>query len=1025
MFYKKNNEKVLADSLFKNPTSEYRGTPFWAWNSTLEKEELERQIDCFGEMGMGGFHMHPRVGLDVEYLGGEFMDLVKLCTARAKEKGMLAWLYDEDRWPSGSAGGIITKDKKYRSKRMILTMNDRCDDKPENEAMETGETYFLGAYDIEITDDGSLDTYKLIGRDDQADGSKWYAFCLTSEDDPWFNGQAYADLLSKEAIDKFITFTYERYKAAVGDEFSKTVPAIFTDEPQFEGRRVHYSSNDDCSFFTPWSNNLEAAFKKEYGISLLESIPELFWTLKDNQLSRIKYLYNDFLSELFTRAFADNCGRWCEENNIMLTGHLMEEPTLKSQANAVGEAMRPYRGFQLPGIDMLADRTELSTAKQCQSAVHQYGREGMLSELYGVTNWDFDFRGHKYQGDWQAALGVSVRVHHLSWVSMTGEAKRDYPASISYQSSWHKEYPYIENHFARLNTALTRGKPVVRVGVLHPIESYWLFMGNGSKNAEIRQDMESNFENIINWLLFSQIDFDFIAESLLPSQCENASNPLRVGEMEYSTIIVPNLTTIRMSTLDRLTTFKNNGGRLIFLGDCPTHVDALASDEVKSLYEQSTVCTNTKASLIKELEGDRLVDIRFASGGRHDRLIYNMREDNGCYWLFICQGERNMINDSVRSEELIIRLTGEFTPVLYDTLSGETKNIPFKTENGFTYINYNRYAFESILLRLNTCTVSSFNEAEEKLELVSEIDIRDTVEYSLSEPNVLLLDRAKFSFDGGEFSDEEEILRFDNDLRIKMGWAKRGDSQVQPWCIKKEKPEHYLMMKFEIYCDTEVLHPLLAFEDTDFLEVSLNGEKQELNANGYFTDKSIKTYPISRLNKGENILSAKIPFGVRTNTEWCYILGDFDVAVQGCKTKIIKKSPRIGFGSIVNQGLPFYGAAITYKTHVNIPENKEVRIKTPFYRGALLKVVVDGCEAGLIVFPPYEITLRDLAPGRHKIEYILYGSRVNCFGPVHFANRNDIWHGPDKWRSSGDNFLYEYELHDIGIMKSPTIKIYK
>ncbi len=67
----------------------------------------------------------------------------------------------------------------------------------------------------------------------------------------------------------------------------------------------------------------------------------------------------------------------------------------------------------------------------------------MLSELYGVTDWSYDFRGHKLQGDWQAAMGVTVRVHHLTWVSMEGEAKRDYPASIGYQSPWYKEYRHM------------------------------------------------------------------------------------------------------------------------------------------------------------------------------------------------------------------------------------------------------------------------------------------------------------------------------------------------------------------------------------------------------------------------------------------------------------------------------------------------------------------------------------------------------------------------------------------------------
>ena len=123
---------------------------------------------------------------------------------------------------------------------------------------------------------------------------------------------------------------------------------------------------------------------------------------------------------------------------------------------------------------MLCDFRELTTAKQAESAVHQFGYEGMLSELYGVTNWDFDFRGHKLAGDWQAALGVTIRVHHLAWTSMAGEAKRDYPASISYQSPWYKEYHLIEDYFGRLNTALTRGSAEVKVGVVHPVESYWL-----------------------------------------------------------------------------------------------------------------------------------------------------------------------------------------------------------------------------------------------------------------------------------------------------------------------------------------------------------------------------------------------------------------------------------------------------------------------------------------------------------------------------------------------------------------------
>ena len=49
----------------------------------------------------------------------------------------------------------------------------------------------------------------------------------------------------------------------------------------------------------------------------------------------------------------------------------------------------------IPGIDLLCDNIEFCTAKQAQSVAHQYGKEGVASELYGTTNWDFDFRRHK------------------------------------------------------------------------------------------------------------------------------------------------------------------------------------------------------------------------------------------------------------------------------------------------------------------------------------------------------------------------------------------------------------------------------------------------------------------------------------------------------------------------------------------------------------------------------------------------------------------------------------------------------
>jgi hypothetical protein len=73
---------------------------------------------------MGGFHMHVRTGLDCSYLDKEFMEHIKACTEKAESENMLAWLYDEDRWPSGTAGGKITHNNDdFARKTLLFTPN--------------------------------------------------------------------------------------------------------------------------------------------------------------------------------------------------------------------------------------------------------------------------------------------------------------------------------------------------------------------------------------------------------------------------------------------------------------------------------------------------------------------------------------------------------------------------------------------------------------------------------------------------------------------------------------------------------------------------------------------------------------------------------------------------------------------------------------------------------------------------------------------------------------------------------------
>ena len=1037
MLYPKNKAKSLDKELFKNPTSEYRGTPFWAWNTELDKEELAFQIATLKEMGFGGFHMHSRTGMATDYLSKDFFDFVKFSVSEAKKHNMLAWLYDEDRWPSGSAGGLVTKNVKHRGKSLLFTKKALSNAAEPNEAKEKGLPYLLASYEVFLNENGTLQKYNKINLNGTNSDKIWYAYVLTNEPTPWFNNQAYVDTLSKEAMDEFIKLTYEGYKNAVGEEFGKSVPAIFTDEPQFNMREPFVFSETGESASIPWTTDFDKIYKDMYGEDILLSLPELFWEKDNSRLSSARYNFMNALAERFAVCFMDNCGKWCAENGIYMTGHMMLEPTLELQSWAISDVMRAYRSFTLPGIDVLCERMEFSTAKQAASAVHQYGREGMLSELYGVTNWDYDFRGHKFQGDWQAALGVTVRVPHLSWLSMKGEAKRDYPASINYQSPWYKEYSYIENHYARLATALTRGKPMVKIGVIHPIETFWLYTGPKDKTDVKRRNLDEKFKNVIEWLLFSQLDFDFISESLLPSQCTEGTNPLKVGEMEYDAIVIPACETLRASTIRILSEFRKNGGKLIFMGRCPYMTDGKYSDSARSLYNTSVNIDYDKVQLLDALDGERSISMINADGTQVDNLIYQMREDNDGRWLYIAQGKKkwqfNAVqenvkeqNDVVLLQKVKITIKGEFEPIVYDTLNGDIHSTNYEIKNGFTILSYPFFANDSLLLKLIPPKKADYNASESDASVLKKIfDFKGAVDYEIEEPNVYLLDRARFSFDGGEPEDEEEILRIDNRLRERLSWPARQKKIAQPWAEKEGPAKHFITLYFDIESEIEINEAFLAIELADKTEIFWNEKPVSITPEGYYVDKAISKIRLSGIKSGKNTLKVKLPYLRRGSLEWMYLLGKFGVRLRGAEKTVTAMPDKIGFGSVTHQGFPFYGGNIVYKLPIKTEEKCDVSVKANAYRGALIKSRIDSGEEKYTVFAPYETKFDEVKAGSHMLNIKLFGNRHNTFAPIHNANTATYYFGPDSFRSSGDAFGYEYFIKDFGIMKSPVISYFK
>lgn len=1026
---------------FKNPPAKFRGTPFWAWNCKLEKEMLRRQIGYFKEMGMGGFHMHCRTGMDTEYLGEEFMDLAADCNETAKKNGMLCWLYDEDRYASGFGGGYVTRNIRFRERYLLLTPEVRTDAEPDREhfekACEEGQEpagYYLCSYRVNL-EDGILTGYQAADQPAQG-GDVWNAYLMIDEKTSWWNNQTYVNTLDPSALKYFIETTHERYYEKMGKDFGKSIPAIFTDEPQFTQIQNLSFAGERKELKFPFTDDMEESFQKTYGYSLLGHFPEVVW--EQEGPATVRYHFINHLTDRFSQAYAGQIGRWCENHNIAMTGHMKGEETLRSQTVFTGETMRSLQYFHIPGHDVLCDQRDYPTAKMAQSVARQFGRYGALSETYGVTNWDFDFKGHKMSGDWQAALGIGVRVHHVSWLSMKGEAKRDYPASINYQSPWYREYSMLETYFGRVNAALTSGRPEVKVGIIHPVESFWMVFGPNDQTHERQQALEEGYRNLCDWLTFGLIDFDYISEAVL----ENEKGPafdgkgFVMGQMRYQVILVPGCLTLRRNTRKRLEEFARNGGTVLILGEAPRWTDGKEDPDADRLPAVCGTMPFERGALMRRLDEFRDVEILLEDGSRADNLVYQMRTDEEGQWLFAAHGFEKLrdtfwsmveCRDYPYMEKLHIRLKGEVSLTVYDAMNGEKREISARQENGKTETEVLLGIHDSLLLRLEPVREKGRSGQPVKEEWIQTGRTRVPQPWKITreEPNVLILDRAAYRMDEEAWQPEEDILRLDNICRSRFGYPPKEEARAQPWTVRGETDfPHRLSLRFTVNSAINTAANL-ALEDPEAGEILVNGISVDPSDTGWYVDEAIRVVRLPGLRKGTNFIELRIPYGEKANVENCYLLGDFGVENTGRENLLIPARERYVFGDLTRQGMPFYGGNLTYHCRLEITEKEKVWLKAQYFEGPLLGITVNQKKVGTIAFAPYEICLGELEPGAYELEITAYGNRYHTFGQLHNCDENYSWFASCSWRTKGDRYCEEYLTKRLGLWAAPEILTFR
>jgi hypothetical protein len=1030
------NATVSVFDEFRNPSSQYRSKPFWAWNGKLQTSELRRQIRVMRTMGMGGFFMHSRVGLQTAYLSDEWFHCISACIDEATAQGMEAWLYDEDRWPSGAAGGLVTKHPEYRARYLELSIT-----RPQDFAWSGA---IIAAFAARVKGACAYGVRKLAEGTSirLARGESILAFRVKACDpSDWYNGYTYADLMNYHAVKRFIQVTHEQYRQRFGRHFGKTVPGIFTDEPNVE-------HGDGLS----WTDSLPAVFRIRYGYDLLDHLVELFFDVDGEPVAPARYHYHDCVTFLLAHAFSKQIGDWCRKASLMHTGHVLGESPMSNQAQAVGSAMRFYEHMQAPGIDILTEYwREFDTVKQATSVARQFGRKWRLSETYGATGWDFPLLGHKALGDWQTALGINLRCQHLAWYTMEGQAKRDYPGSISYQSPWWKAYRKVEDYFARINSIMSRGREVRDLLVIHPIESAWTMRRRDWKKRPAVTRYNHMLVALRDSILAANIDFDYGDEDILARhgkvKHENGSVVLTVAKARYKVVLVPPLVTMRGSTLDLLERFRRSGGEVVFAGTAPDYVDAQKSTRASEFALRCSRSPSRGPRLAKSLEKRaRRVSITDRMGKEIVQTLHLLREDADACYLFVANTGhdfRKRVCDICVHER-----ADAFGEVYIRGFGGcQGKPIELDPDTGARFLADARPLATGWEIRTSLPALGSRlflipkKPAAHSLRARPQVEILKTIELNplywpiaLTEPNVAVLDMPEHSSNNGEWHGRDDILRIDEKVRLSMNLKPRGGTMVQPWTrqLNKNLPSAPLQLRYGFTLTAlpdDDFH--LALERPELYSIEVNGQPLRHEDNGWWVDKSLRKLRLSRqvLKRGLNSLVLTTNYNeAHPGLEICYILGNFGCVIKDGQVVLTSPVRSLQIGDWCSQGLPFYSGAVRYLCKLPPKPSKSHRLllQVPQYDGACVLVHANGRNAGIIAWEPNEVDLTRFAAAKEgslTIEVISH--RRNSHGPLHLSQKRPEWTGPFEFLPNHKDWKMDYTLVPNGLKAPPRLIVTK
>jgi hypothetical protein len=992
---------------FVNPSAEYSTAPFFVWNYKITKEEIGKFLTDFKEKGILQVFVHPRPGLITEYLSDEWFELFKYTVDKGKELGMKIWIYDENSYPSGFAGGHVPDqmpESYNQGQGLRMTKVELLPD--------TADKYFLC---LREEADGKFTDITSTLPSEKGKAGKYFLFSKTyNGKSDWYGGFPYVDLLFEGVTEKFIEITMTGYEKYTGEEFGKTIPGTFTDEPQIRS-----------SGGIRWTPDLFDVFTAKWGYDLRTQLPSLFEEVGD--WKRVRHNYTQTLLQMFIDRWALPWYSYCEEKGLKFTGHYWEHewPAM----TACGDNMAMYAWHQMPAIDMLFNQWNDSTSraqfgnvrsvKELASAANQSGRARKLSETYGGGGWELTFTDMKRLGDWEYALGVNQMNQHLTYFSMVGSRKSDYPPAFDYHEPWWDNYKYLSMHYARLSAALSAGLQKNDILVLEPTTSAWLYDSYVKKNPQYAVIGQA-FQSFITKLEKNQAEYDLGSENIIKDMGSVKGGKLIVGSCGYSRVVLPPLMeNLDLATFRLLKKFVAGGGTMIAFSK-PMLTDGSPSDETVKFFNDNT----DRIKFENELSA-KVIEKYFSSDGlKFTRFKYG---DLYHHRRMLSDGQLVFIVNSSLTEQASGSFTAEGEAAYeLNTINGAIQGYMWSDEGDNIAVDFSLPPAGSLLLFIPYV----YNERHitpYKPKYLNPLPPSSTMKITREKSNILAIPFCDLTLDGETTRDMHYYSATDKVFKA------HGFVNGNPW-------NHAIQFRtsitdrdtfgintgftaeyhFTVKGDFDLSNIIAAVERPAIWEVYVNDTEVKAEGGEWIIDRETGVYRIGNLvRQGDNVIRLKAsPMSVHAEIEPVYVAGDFSVRAAGKGWLIEPPVNNLTAGSWKEQGMPFYPWGVTYSLVYNIENPQEHYIlRLGDWKGTVAVVTVNDTYKDVIAFPPYELNLTDqIRAGVNKITVTVIGSNKNLHGP-HFNNPAPGQVAPGNFR----NVKYypagkDYHLMDYGLM---------